>query len=352
MSDLDDAHAFAATWSQPLADDAAPCGADLEYDNDFLALTQATTGKPESQFGPAEPPDWRSAAEIAQGLMERTRDVRVAIAWLRSQLHLHGYGALLPGLQLLNGMLDNLWDGVHPLPDPDDGDPYGRVNALTLLREHEGVLGDVRDVHVVEDRSIGQLLGRDVEAALGLMPVAPGRDEFSKGQVTMMLAALLDKRPELRAVYTNSVPQLRALMSRLSDRLGNDAPDLRPLYAVVNGIASLLPDEAGAGDEGADGEDAASDAGGSADGAGRGKGLSGGVHSRDDALRAIDMVIAYLEQTEPTNPAPLFLRRARQLVGHNFLQLLKALAPEALPDVARVVGVDPDSVTEPGTGDA
>ncbi|MDE2456301.1 MAG: type VI secretion system protein TssA, partial [Burkholderiales bacterium] len=77
------------------------------------------------------------------------------------------------------------------------------------------------------------------------------------------------------------------------------------------------------------------------------RGLSGQVATRADALRAIDMVIAYLEQAEPTNPAPLFLRRARQLVGHNFLQLMKALAPDALAEVARIVGIDPDTVEEP-----
>jgi type VI secretion system protein ImpA len=79
------------------------------------------------------------------------------------------------------------------------------------------------------------------------------------------------------------------------------------------------------------------------------RGLSGAVNSREEAIRAIDLVCEYLERAEPTNPAPLFLRRARHLIGHNFLQLMKALAPEALADVARVVGIDPESVQEPGS---
>ena len=60
------------------------------------------------------------------------------------------------------------------------------------------------------------------------------------------------------------------------------------------------------------------------------------------------MICEYLERAEPTNPAPLFLKRARQLIGQNFLQLLKALAPQALSDVAGMVGVDPDAVESPG----
>ena len=76
-------------------------------------------------------------------------------------------------------------------------------------------------------------------------------------------------------------------------------------------------------------------------------GLSGTVRSREEAIRAIDMICEYLERTEPANPAPLFLRRARQLINHNFLQLMKVLAPEALAGVAGLVGIDPDDIQEP-----
>lgn len=343
MSDLEDAKSRAATWLLPLDDAAAPCGPDLEYDNDFLELTQAVAGKPESQFGPAEPPEWRKAAEIAESLLERTRDLRVAIEWVRSQLHLNGYGALAVGLELLNGLVDAHWAHLHPMPDPDDGDLYGRVNAFTLLSAPAGLLGDLRDAAVVEDRAIGLLLVRDVEAALGLAPAMPGRPEFGKGQVSQMLATALERAPELRTQCTGAVEQLRLLMSKVNDKLESNAPDLRPLFGLVKGLAGLLPDESGGAAGGS--EDEAG--GGTSTGRAAGPGLSGNVTTRDEAMRAIDLVIDFLERTEPTNPAPLFLRRARQLVSHNFLQLMKALAPEALAEVARVVGVDPDSVTEP-----
>ena len=347
MSEFEDAQNKVTGWLQPLADEAAPCGPDLEYDNDFLAMTQAAAGKPESQFGPAEAPEWRKATEIAESLFDRTRDLRVAVQWLRGMLHLRGYGALVVGLKLINGLMQTHWEHVHPLPDPDDNDPYGRVNALTLLREQAGLLGDLRDTRIVEDRAIGMLLVRDAEAALGLTTLAAGRSDMSKDQVAKILEAALVKTPALRAQCVEAVTQLRSLMSQVTDKLGSEAPDLRPLYAIVNGVAGLLPAEAVAFDASAVGEDA--DAGPGVGGGGRGRGLSGSVGSRDEALRAIDLVIEYLERAEPTNPAPLFLRRARQLVGHNFLQLMKVLAPDALAEVARTVGVDPDTVEDPNS---
>ena len=348
MSELEDAHTKIGGWLQPLADEAAPCGPDLEYDNEFLAMTQAVAGKPESQFGPAEAPEWRKAVQTAEGLFDRTRDLRVAVQWVRGMLHLQGYGALVVGLKLLNGLIEAQWEHIHPLPDPDDNDPYGRVNALTLLREQAGLLGDVREARMVEDRAIGVLLGRDVETALGLATVSAGRSEMSKDQVTKMLEAALAKAPTLRGQCLEAVVELRALMSKVNDKLGSEAPDLRPLYAIVNGAAGLLPAEAAPSIQSGGGDDVEVGAGG-AGGGGRGRGLSGSVGSRDEALRAIDLVIEYLERAEPTNPAPLFLRRARQLVGHNFLQLMKVLAPDALAEVARTVGVDPDTVEDPNS---
>ena len=188
-----------------------------------------------------------------------------------------------------------------------------------------------------------------VEEALGLAQVMPGRAEYSKAQITQMLESALERSPALRAQCTATVDQLRTLMSKLADKLGSDAPDLLPLFGIVKGLAGLLPSEteAEAGDDG--GADVTGEGAGVAT-RGSGRALSGSVTTREEAMRAIDLVIAFLEKSEPTNPAPLFLRRARQLVSHNFLQLVKALAPEALAEVARVVGVDPDSVTDPETG--
>ena len=170
MSDLDEADALTSAWLAPLDDESAPCGADLEYDAVFLELTQAAAGKPETQFGPGEAPDWRGVQRHAESLLDRSRDLRLAIFWLRGSLALNGYAALLPGLRLLTGMLSSLWDHVHPQPDPDDGDPYARANALALLGRGEGLIGDLRTCAVLRDRAVGQVTGREIEIAWSHRP--------------------------------------------------------------------------------------------------------------------------------------------------------------------------------------
>jgi type VI secretion system protein ImpA len=327
---------------QPLQDAASPCGVDLEYDNAFLALTQAAAGRPETQFGPATPPDWRAVMEQAEALFERTRDVRVAVLWARAAVHLHGFRALPQGLRLVHGLLDTLWDSVHPLPDPDDGDPYARMNALAVLAQADGLLGDVRQSALFALRGVGELRVRAMEAALGL--AAPRDDEpvLTRAQLASMLDDAVAQAPEVRELPAQALAQLNALVALLNERAGIErAPDLKPLHALLKALAGAMPAPPGE----APAAEAHSLPGALAAGpaAAPARGL-GGVNSREDAVRAIDLVCEYLERTEPTNPAPLLLRRARRLINCNFLQLMKELAPDALSEVARVMGVDPETV--------
>jgi type VI secretion system protein ImpA len=70
------------------------------------------------------------------------------------------------------------------------------------------------------------------------------------------------------------------------------------------------------------------------------------VDTRQFAIRAIELVCTYLEPNEPTKPAPLLLRRAARVIDKNFLQLVGELAPDSIKEVARIMGVDPSTITE------
>ncbi len=68
----------------------------------------------------------------------------------------------------------------------------------------------------------------------------------------------------------------------------------------------------------------------------------GSIESRQDAVKAINLICAYLDRHEPTNPAQLLLRRAERLIDKSFMQLVQDLAPDAMSEVARIMGVDPN----------
>jgi type VI secretion system protein ImpA len=335
-------------WLEPLADQA--CGADLEYEDDFREIGKAAVGKPGTQFAgdaDAEPPDWRAVGNLAESMFERTRDLRVAIYWARARLHLDGAVTLPASLRLVHGLLDRYWAELHPLPDGDDF--YARVNALADMCSPAGLLGDLRDALIVDNRAIGELRGRDVEIALGTAEPRAGDPAFGRAQVEQMLRDAAADEPGLTAFPNSALDSIERIQELMRERVGySSAPDLQPLTDLLSAIRDLMPQQ---GTEGAGGSERASEGGGStaSDGPASGRatgrvGLSGAIDTRADALRAIDMVCDYLERAEPTNPAQLLLRRARRLVNKNFLELVRELAPESLGDVARIMGMSSDEV--------
>ena len=335
-------------WLAPLDGDA--CGEDLEYDNDFLELTQAAAGRPGTQFAEAgEPPDWRDVIGKAEALFERTRDLRIAVLWLRAQVAVDGWGALPEGLRLLHGLLDRFWDELHPRPDPDDGDPYARINALESLGSVDHLRGDLRQASILRNRMVGELRGRDLEIAFQHLEARDDESPPGRAQIEQMLREAAAEEPGLYRLAADANERLDAITALMRERVGYErAPGFDSLHALLNDLQQVLPSPVAE-----DAGDAAIDLGDETAPvrAARGGGLGDSIDSRADALRAIDMVCDYLERTEPTNPAQLLLRRAQRLVNKNFLELVQELAPDALAEVARVMGVSPDSIGGNSSGD-
>ena len=67
-----------------------------------------------------------------------------------------------------------------------------------------------------------------------------------------------------------------------------------------------------------------------------------GVHSREDAVRAIDEIITYFRDSEPTSPVPLLLGRAKRWVSMDFLAILEDFSPDAAREAEKLRGTPPE----------
>ncbi|HEX5373971.1 MAG TPA: type VI secretion system protein TssA [Aquabacterium sp.] len=351
---MSDCAAQVDAWLEPLGD--PPCGEDLEYDNEFLDLTKASEGKPETQFSAAEPPDWSRVIELSESLLNRTRDIRVALLWGRGQLHREGLSSLPHTLRLIRELLERYWDDAHPKPDPDDGDAYARLNVLAQLEDASTLLGDIRQSLIFRSRAIGQLTVRDLEVALGSVPAREDESPMTVSGIEEMLRDAVAEDEGLRDLASRTRDELDHLLNLLDERAGyGRGPSCDTLKEMLSALAKVTPSADGgsglddldsllgdlAGGSSTDDHEEAPSRRASRGGGG---GLGDSIDTREDAIKAIDLVCAYLERTEPTNPAQMFLRRAQKLIDKNFLELVKELAPEALNEVAKIMGVDPNSV--------
>lgn len=325
----------------------SPCGNDLEYDSEFMALERTATSRGERAVGDsviaAEAPDWERVRDQAVALSQRTRDLRVAMHLTRAWTSLEGVAGWSNGMAVLRGLLEQQWAGVHPQLDAeDDDDPTARINALVGLVDPQGALGLLRNACFVSSPRLGRYSLRDLRIADGT--VKPGQDNDGPLPSRLEMEACCRDCPveDLAATaqcLANALEHARAIDGLLSDRLGYQAPDLKALTGDLVELERFVKEQW----QLRNGDSTAAAQAGAAPGAGGGAvQVPGQIQSLEDVRRRLDEICDFYERNEPASPVPLMLRRARRLVGCDFMALLKDLAPGGLDELERVVGRNED----------
>ena len=333
---LGDQRLIRESWLTEIAPDA-PCGPDLEYDQDFLALERASQGKEEQQYGdkvfPAEEPVWANVADLAGALMERTRDLRVVQQLGRALTHTQGLAGAAAAMRLTHGLIDRYWDEVHPrLVIDGEVDPLMRMNALAALADREKFLRDVRRADFLRTAAVAFTV-RDVENILD-QNVGKAESGLGMDQLRAAIGDALAANPAALPEPAAMVAALDDIKATLSKHLEPSlVPDFEPIASLLKPIARTVEDLRAA----ATGAAAAGEAGSAAT-AGGGSIAVGDLRSREDALRALDRVCDFLNRNEPTNPAPLLIRRAQRIMTMPFMDIIRELAPDATQQVETITG--------------
>jgi type VI secretion system protein ImpA len=319
-----------------------PCGPNLEYDPLFLELEQNALGKPEVQYGstivPAVLPEWKLVKKQAFELLGRSRDLRVAVLLLRALLALHAIPGFAAGIRLIERLVEERWDSVHPQLDPDDGnDPTLRINSLATLLDAAAIVRDLKDTPFIQLPSLGPLTVRVLEVSSGEAAPTAGQAAIAQGSID---AALSDVRPEalleaaeavtqahdsvanLEAVLTRQVGATNALdlgilkrqLRRMRDVLAPHLPQTEELETMPD---TAVLDEAAGADKAAHPAAAAAP-------------ISGEINSRADVVRMLDKILAYYQRNEPSSPVPMLIERAKRLAPKSFFEIMEELAPESV----------------------
>lgn len=165
----------------------------------------------------------------------------------------------------------------------------------------------------------------------------------------------------LRAAVVARLGQLQTLsdqiytLGEVFERKMGDSPSLGPvlnlLKSTIGTITRFLeifpdPDAVAAVAEAAEADAAAGDAavaGQAGAVVAAPKRFSGDTpQSRADVLVAIDAIMRYYTETEPTSPVPLMLRRVRNWVEMDFYALLKEISPDAVSEARRLLAITQD----------
>ncbi len=325
--------------------DDAPSGENLEYDKVFTDLLLAAQPGEEKQAGDeiiaAEDPKDSEVAEKAREVLAVSHDLRAAVYLAAAELRMNGYRGFAQITSYVRGCLQEYWETCHPQLDADDdNDPTMRVNAVLGLASSNSVLKALRVTPMTESTSFGKISLRDIAVADGEIP-APADAEQVLDQAGIS-AAFKDTDSEvLKELYlaaSTALSDVKAINAVFDEQLPGLGPDLDPLIRVLNKAVSRLAEETGeasTADEEETGEDGAvkSEPGSS----------GGAITSPRDVEMALDQIMTYYASFEPSSPLPILLKRAKRLVGADFMTIVRDIAPSGVDNVLTVGGIEEES---------
>ncbi|VXB38876.1 Type VI secretion protein ImpA [Burkholderia sp. 8Y] len=332
-------------WMTPI-DAAAPCGADLEYDPEFVVLSSQVAVRPEAQYGDfvgvPEPINWSDVDRDCRRLMMRSKDMRLAVLFTRCRTRLAGAPGLAEGLGLLAAWLDAFAEAIHPRQGADDDEDAAleiRMNALQALTDTDGLLSDVREIALTRSSAV-RLQMRDVERAFAHPRPS---DALAPESVTRQIEDLRLQQPDVLAGFDAAAESLKQIGAWGRGHLDAYVPDLSPLARLLDRVVATgarvapvpveepAPEPAEAADSilsvdaTSDERVAAAPAVAEPVRVPRAAALD-----RQAALELIREARHWFEQHEPSSPIPVLLRRAELFVGKRYAEVVKAISPEML----------------------
>lgn len=300
-----------------------------------------------------EEPDWKLVETQALTAAKASKDLRIAGLLTAALLRSTGLEGLWEGLQLIHGYLETYWDSVYPQLDASDAnDPTERINAIANLAAPLGSDGDalrmieaVRKAAVLTAPQVGRFTLEHYLAAKGAMPWPANAG--AAPTPALLEAAAKDAGAsavtQTIGIVEGCLIEANTITSIFKTRSGPSMyPVLEPLTRELKTILTWLggPAKANAALAATAERTAASTTAGvkSPSNIDTPAPLSGEITSRDDVIRALDGIVRYYEQNEPSSPVPFLLKRIRRLVPMDFLQLITELTPDSTDKILLLTG--------------
>ncbi len=351
----------------------SPCGDYLEYDADYQEMERLSKGSPEIQYGEsitaAEEGDWQAVRKKALSLLERTRDIYVAVYLAMAEVRLANLSGVSQSFSLIAGLLDQFWDDVHPIKDPEDSYPILRMNVLATLNDLERFIKPIRNIPLTAS-TIFPLSLRAYEITIGKIEPVSADDSETKLTEDQLAASFKDSSEESLKKNLQWIEEILESIESIArvttEKAGNAAaPNLSALTGQLKAMKKVFDkyadiqtdtsqhqsDPSGIYNENDHktktqnspvnqaGSEVNNQAALHENGDANMAGITG-ISNREQVSEALDLICAYFEMNEPSSPIPLLLKRAQRLLDKDFLEILQDLAPDGVNQATNICGVE------------
>ncbi|WP_444892609.1 type VI secretion system protein TssA [Microbulbifer sp. TRSA001] len=297
---------------------------------------------------------WRDVAKAAEGILgKKSKDLEVASWYTEALIRLHGFIGLRDGLQLIDSLIEQHWEGLYPLPDEDGletkvapitglngdgGDGTLMMPIRSAAITPEGDYGDFSFFQYQQARDADKIADEDAKAArietLG----------YSYEQVDQCVSsASAEWAQNLIQTIEGAIEHFKAINGSLRKSCGHDAPPSTNISSLLDEVLrtsrfvykaklesleqAQVELESQSSEE-PTGEEQAAGAAVATVSTGAVAIPSGPVVSREDALKLLEQAAKYFRTYEPHTPLAPGLER---LIGWGRMTVSELMS-ELLPD--------------------
>lgn len=332
--------------AEPLLPEA-PCGPDPDSDPQIQNTLSVIESQLPASYRGFNKKDFNAqpVLEKLHGLLAKSRDLRFLTLIAKYNILSDNFAGFADSVVATLALLNAQWSAVHPTQEAG-GDAL-RAAYLSTLDDMPTVIMPLQNVPIIVDKRLGGLSARSIQ--LAHKRIAPQGDEQPGDPEAILnafqrhepLAELVAFKERAEAVKTalSGLHQLfvekvnfetAPSFDRLPQALDTMLAYVNPVIAARQGVAA--PRASGESETLAEGEaeSAASSAAApvSAD----------DMVSMKEAGNALDAVLTYFAVSEPSSPARLMIKQARQLVGKTFVEAMQVLAPNLAQDAKINIG--------------
>jgi type VI secretion system protein ImpA len=297
--------------------------------------------------------DWWKVRDLAiEALAVKSKDLRLA-CWLIEALvrkEETGFAGLRDGMALLNGLVNQYWDGLHPRPDEEGvSTTVAPINNLNGESGPGVLVYPLTQIPLTAAGDAGPFALCDYQEAAEIEGIAdPDRKQarLSQSHCTMSKFESAARRTPPAQIEAR-VAELTAcndewlkLGTTLSEKCGNHAPAMSRIRDLITTALGILEPYR---------EKAAPAAEGEKDGATTGDVVDGALAGREQAFREMERVARFFERTEPHSFLSFALRRLVRWGRAPLPELLTELIPEEAPrgSLFKLIGIiEPPKKTE------
>ena len=318
----------------PISEDA-PCGENLEYENDYLLLMSKVERQDTVQYGDfvseVTAISWSEVLDEVEQLLTRTKDIRLLMLWMRAQINRQGAQGLNTGLAILIESLKQYPEQIHPQIEQDgERDELYRVSALNSLTDVEGLLKELRQLTIGSNPS-NRLALKDIDYALNNTRAA---DALPITSVVQHMNAWMSDNDATLSALAASHAQVSELETLLNEQLSEQSVDLAPLNKILQWFSaqppSILVKNGLYNPNGNDGFEETTQNDNDSDVMPSNMGtLSGNnIQGRMMAQQYISQAQQWFETNEPSSPVALLLHQAQKMIGKPFEEIFQTIPPE------------------------